>query len=115
MEPYTPILPFEVLSARLGRKPEEIIKLDANENPYGPSPKVRAALAEMPWPHIYPDPESTLLRQALAKDTGVPAENLLASAGADELIDLIMRLFLSPGDRIVDLPPTFGMYPFDAA
>ncbi|MCC7358373.1 MAG: histidinol-phosphate transaminase [Anaerolineales bacterium] len=115
MEAYTPILPFEVVSARLGRQPSEIIKLDANENPYGPSPRVRAALANLPWPHIYPDPESTALRAALAQDTGVPAEHLLAGAGADELIDLIMRLFLQPGDRLVDLPPTFGMYSFDAA
>jgi len=115
MEAYTPILPFEVVSARLGRKPSEIVKLDANENPYGPSPTVRAALANLPWPHVYPDPESTALRAALAKDTGLPAEHLLAGAGADELIDLIMRLFLQPGDRIVDCPPTFGMYSFDAA
>jgi histidinol-phosphate aminotransferase len=115
MEPYTPILPFEVMSARLGRPPAEIVKLDANENPYGPSPRVLAALAALPFPHIYPDPESTALRAALAVDTGVPAENLLAGAGADELIDLVMRLFLRPGDRIVDCPPTFGMYSFDAA
>jgi len=115
MEPYAPIVPFEVLSARLGRAPEEIIKLDANENPYGPSPRVRQALASLRFPHIYPDPESAELRAALARDTGLPAENLLAGAGADELIDLIMRLFLTPGDAILDCPPTFGMYPFDAA
>ena len=115
MEPYAPIVPFEVLSARLGRAPENIIKLDANENPYGPSPRVREALAALPFPHIYPDPESAALRAALARDTGLPAENLLAGAGADELIDLIMRLFLRPGDVVIDCPPTFGMYPFDAA
>ncbi len=115
LEAYTPILPFEVLSARLGRAPEDIVKLDANENPYGTSPRVRAALANLPFPHIYPDPESTALRAALALDTGVPAEHLLAGSGADELIDLIMRLFLSPGDTIIDCPPTFGMYSFDAA
>ena len=45
MEAYTPIVPFEVLSQQLGRSPAEIVKLDANENPYGPSPKARAALA----------------------------------------------------------------------
>lgn len=115
MEAYTPIVPFEVLSARLGRAPRDIIKLDANENPYGPSPEVLEALAHLPYPHIYPDPESIALREALARDTGLPLENLLAGAGADELIDLIMRLFLQPGDAIIDCPPTFGMYPFDAA
>ncbi len=115
MEPYTPIFPFEVLAARLGRSPDRIVKLDANENPYGPSPCVRAALANLEYTHIYPDPESRLLRTALSAFTGVPEQNLLAGAGADELLDLIMRLFLRPGDRIVNCPPTFGMYPFDAA
>jgi histidinol-phosphate aminotransferase len=114
MEAYTPIVPFDVLSARLGREPKDIVKLDANENPYGPSPKVLEALANLEYPHIYPDPESTALRAALAKDTGLPAENLLAGSGADELIDLIMRAFLNPGDAIINCPPTFGMYPFDA-
>ena len=114
MEAYTPIVPFEVLSERLGRRPDEIIKLDANENPYGPSPRALQALAELQYAHIYPDPESNRLREALAAYTGVPKENLLAGLGADELIDLIQRLFLRPGDAIIDLPPTFGMYSFDA-
>lgn len=110
---YTPIEPFEVLSLRYGRKPEQIIKLDANENPYGISPAARRALAKLDFPHIYPDPESRTLRAALSKFTGVPAENLLAGSGADELIDLVTRLLLEPGDRVVNCPPTFGMYPFD--
>ena len=115
MEPYTPIFPFDVLAARLGRAPEDIIKLDANENPYGPSPKVQAALANLQDINIYPDPGSDALRAKLADFIGVPAEYLLAGAGADELLDLIMRLFLQPGDAILNCPPTFGMYPFDAA
>jgi histidinol-phosphate aminotransferase len=115
MEPYTPILPFDVLSAQLGRTPEDIIKLDANENPYGPSPEVRKALAAMPYPHIYPDPESRHLRRALADYTCLPLDYLLAGHGADELIDLVMRLFVAPGDTILNCPPTFGMYRFDAA
>ncbi|PWH12172.1 MAG: histidinol-phosphate transaminase [Anaerolineae bacterium] len=114
LPPYTPIEPFEVLSARVGRKPEDIIKLDANENPYGMSPRARQALANLAYGHIYPDPESRVLRAALSRFTGVPAENLLAGAGADELIDLIMRVVLSPGDCILNCPPTFGMYAFDA-
>jgi histidinol-phosphate aminotransferase len=44
---------------------------------------------------------------------GVPVENLLAGAGADELIDLVLRLVIEPGDKILNCPPTFGMYAFD--
>jgi len=115
LQPYQPIYPFEVLAARLGRDPDAIVKLDANENPYGPSPRVRAALANLPYAHIYPDPESRVLRAALAEFTALPAGRLLAGAGADELIDLLMRLFLQPGDAVLDCPPSFGMYAFDAA
>jgi histidinol-phosphate aminotransferase len=113
LPPYTPIEPFEVLSARLGRAPEVIVKLDANENPYGPSPKARQALANLAFPHIYPDPESRALRSALADFTGVPINNLVAGAGADELIDLLLRVLLEPGDRVLICPPTFGMYAFE--
>lgn len=114
LPPYAPIEPFEILSERVGRDPARIVKLDANENPYGPLPVVREALGKLDFPHIYPDPESRLLRQSLAKFTGVREEYLLAGAGADELIDLLMRVFLEPGDSILSCPPTFGMYPFDA-
>lgn len=113
LPPYSPIEPFEVLTARLNRSADEIIKLDANENPYGPSPLARQALAELPFPNIYPDPESRALRQALSAFTGVPAEALMAGAGADELIDLLLRVTLEPGDAVVSCPPTFGMYSFD--
>ncbi|KAK7315485.1 hypothetical protein VNO77_34035 [Canavalia gladiata] len=115
LSPYQPILPFEVLSARLGRKPEDIVKLDANENPYGPPPEVMEALGSIQFPYVYPDPESRRLRAALAQDSGIEAEYILAGCGADELIDLIMRCVLDPGDKIVDCPPTFTMYEFDAA
>ena len=111
---YTPIEPFEVLSARIGRSPDQIVKLDANENPYGPLPVVRDALGKLEFPHIYPDPESRALRKSLAKFTGVDEEYLLAGQGADELIDLLMRVFLDPNDCILSCPPTFGMYSFDA-
>ncbi|KAM1184342.1 hypothetical protein ACFX2I_013741 [Malus domestica] len=115
LSPYQPILPFEVLSTRLGRKPEDIIKLDANENPYGPPPEVFEALGALKFPYIYPDPESRRLRAALAKDSGLESDYILVGCGAGELIDLIMRCVLDPGDKIVDCPPTFTMYEFDAA
>ena len=113
LPPYVPIEPFEVLSARLGREPSEIIKLDANENPYGPSPAARRALAELEYPHIYPDPESRLLRTALARFTGLSIEYLMAGAGSDELLDLLLRVCIEPGDAVLNCPPTFGMYAFD--
>lgn len=115
MEPYVPIVPFEVLSARLGRRPEEIVKLDANENPYGPSPAVLASLKDLQYLHIYPDPQSGALREALAGYTGVSTNYLLAGAGADELIDLVLRAVLQPGDSVLNCPPSFGMYPFSTA
>ena len=113
MPAYEPILPFEVLSRQLGRQAEQIVKLDANENPYGLLEAVRQALAEMPFAHVYPDPGSQDLRAALAQFHNVPVENLLAGAGADELIDLVLRLVIDPGDAILNCPPTFGMYAFD--
>jgi len=111
--PYTPIEPYEVLSERLGFAPDELTKMDANENPYGVSPKTRKALAELSYPHIYPDPESRALRQALSDFTGVPVPYLMAGSGADELLDLILRAYLEPGEKVAICPPTFGMYSFD--
>lgn len=114
LEEYHPILPFEVLSQKLGIPAERIVKLDANENPYGPLPAVSEALAEYHYYHIYPDPQQGELRTALSHFTGVPAENILPTHGADEMLDTLCRLFLQPGDAIIDCPPTFGMYSFDA-
>lgn len=114
LEEYTPIQPFEVLSRRLGIPAGQLVKLDANENPYGPAPAVLEALAEYHYYHIYPDPEQGELRAALSDYVGVPAANILPGHGADELLDYLCRIFLKPGDAIVDCPPTFGMYSFDA-
>ena len=58
LAPYMPIEPFDVLSAKLGRAPRDIVKLDANENPYGPPPGVMESLGAMDFPNIYPDPET---------------------------------------------------------
>ena len=69
----------KLMPYRLGRTPDQIIKLDANENPYGPPPEVREALGTMPFPNIYPDPETRRLRQALATQNNIPMEHLLVS------------------------------------
>ena len=114
LDEYVPIEPFEVLSARLGIPSERIVKLDANENPYGPLPAATEALARYPHFHIYPDPRQSMLRDALGAFIGVPAAHILPGHGADELLDCLCRVFLAPGDTVIDTPPTFGMYSFDA-
>ena len=114
MSAYTPTTSLEVFAERLGKAPGDLIKLDANENPFGPSPRVIEALAKLPNINIYPDPESGRLRDLLAGYSSVPAEQILCGAGADELIELILQLFIEPGDWIINTPPTFAMYGFDA-
>jgi histidinol-phosphate aminotransferase len=112
MPAYTPIEPTEVLSRRVEVPEEKVIKLDGNENPYGCSPRAKRALADYAYYHLYPDPEQRELRKALEKYTGTSAENILTGSGSDELIDLVLRLFIQPGDKVINCPPTFGMYPF---
>jgi histidinol-phosphate aminotransferase len=114
MEEYTPTSSLEVFAERLGIPVEKLVKLDANENPYGPSPKARAALAALEYTHIYPDPEGRKLRALLSDYVGVSANHILAGAGSDDLLVLLLQLFIDPGDAIVNCPPTFSMYSFDA-
>lgn len=58
--------------------------------------KVAEALGALKFPYVYPDPESRRLRAALAEDSGLESDYILAGCGADELIDLIMRLKCEP-------------------
>ena len=91
---------------------EDIIKLDANENPYGCSPRVTPALAQYSDINVYPDSTQIELRRQLQEYTGVDMQHIVASAGSDQLIDLIMRLFVGPGDEVINCIPTFAMFRF---
>src|SRR5689334_10524467 len=102
MTPYSPPEDPDRLAARLGIPVSRVIKLDANENPYGASPKVGQALAEFGGYHIYPDPDQEHARDVLSKYVGVAPEYLFLGNGSDELIDLMMRAVLNPGDEVVD-------------
>ena len=113
VQTYQPVDPPEVLAQQAGISTESIVKLNGNENPYGPSPKAIEAVAEAEL-HIYPDPFQRRLRAALSDYTGFGPENIIAGAGSDELIDLLFRLFIEPGDSILDCDPTFAMYAFCA-
>jgi len=102
----------DVISRKTGIPEAEIIKLDANENAYGCSPKVRKAIAEYSYLSIYPDSNQTELREWLSRYVGLGTEYLVAGNGSDELIDLLLRLFLGPGDEAIVNVPTFDMYRF---
>ncbi|MBE9505836.1 MAG: aminotransferase class I/II-fold pyridoxal phosphate-dependent enzyme, partial [Chloroflexi bacterium] len=109
MRGYDPVEPVDVLERELGTR---MIKLDGNENPYLCSPRVREVLTRFPYYHIYPDPLQRNLRRALSTYTGFPEEMLVCGNGSDDLIDLVLRLFVRSGDEVLNCPPTFGMYPF---
>lgn len=89
---------------------EDFLKLNAGENPYGFSSKVNKALGSFKYYNYYPDPEYKSLRQVLAKYAGVNAEQVMVGTGSDELLDLLLRLTLNQGDKVINCPPTFGMY-----
>jgi histidinol-phosphate aminotransferase len=102
----------ETLEGKVEVAVEDIIKLDANENPYGCSPRVQKALAACTDLHIYPDAGQEELRKQLQAYTGVGAEHIAAGAGSDQLIGLIMQLFIAPGDEVINCVPSFAMFPF---
>ena len=110
---YSGVDPSEELARSAGIRPEDVIRLNANENPYGAPSVVVDALSDLPL-HVYPDPEQRELRKTLSEYTNQPIERLIAGAGGDEIIDLLLRLFVEPGDKVIDCEPTFGMYGFCA-
>jgi len=109
---YTASKSPEALQEEVEVPVEGIIKLDANENPYGCSPRVKQALGTYPYFNIYPDAKQTELRKLLQGYTGVGAEHIVAGNGSDQLIDLILRLFVGPGDEVINCVPTFDIFRF---
>lgn len=117
--PYTPIVPLDVLALRLGLPLADLIKLDANENPYGPTAATRAALAQLATETgartqtaLYPDPDTTSLRAAIGTHLGQSPDRIICGNGSDEIIDVLMRATITPGAAVVDATPTFGMYAY---
>ncbi len=110
MATYSPIEPPDQIARRLGLPESAIIKLDANENPYGVADEVLDELSRAKYLSIYPDPAQKAVREEIAIYAGCAANNIVAGAGADELIDLICRLVLNPGDRMLTFSPTFSYY-----
>ncbi len=112
MPGYEPVEPIDVMAKRLGLSPAEISKLDGNENPYGPSPKVAERLAKFPQYHIYPDPAQRVVREAVADYVDVDPDQIVMGNGSDEMLAFAATLFLNHGDVLVNCAPTFGVYEF---
>ncbi|MEQ9366058.1 MAG: aminotransferase class I/II-fold pyridoxal phosphate-dependent enzyme, partial [Leptospirales bacterium] len=92
----------------------EIIKLNTNENPFPASPAVHDAIQaalKNDRLHLYPEPRSRELREAVAGRYGVPADSALIGNGSDEVLSILFRCLLEPGDGIVTAWPTYSLYP----
>jgi histidinol-phosphate aminotransferase len=110
---YQPGKPISDVKRELGLT--EVVKLASNENPYGCSPLVREAIRSFTdQTHIYPDGGSMELRAALSEFLGVEPERIIFGAGADEIITMISRAFLQPGDETVMASHTFSQYRLNA-
>src|SRR5574342_83702 len=103
LEGYTP-----------GEQPQTggYIKLNTNENPYPPSPRVLSALrkASNASLRLYPEPLSDTLRSLAAATYGVRSDNVLVGNGSDELLSILARCFVGRGDRVVYPVPTYSLY-----
>ncbi len=107
--PYSPGKPIEEVERELGITGS--IKLASNENPVGPSPKALEAIrAALPDLHRYPDGEGFYLKRALAEHLDVSSAHLILGNGSNEILELLARCFLSPGDEVVLADPAFVVY-----
>ena len=107
--PYVPGKPIEELERELGIP--RAIKLASNENPIGPSPKALAVLAQgAATLNRYPDGGAHRLRKALAERLKVMPDQVVLGNGSDEILGMLARAFLSPGDEAVMADQTFVIY-----
>jgi histidinol-phosphate aminotransferase len=110
LAPYVPGKPMEELERELGIS--HSIKLASNENPLGPSPKAVKAMREAAGEvHRNPDGASFALRKKLAGRLGVGENQLVFGTGGDEILELIAKTLVGPGDEVVYGWPSFAMYP----
>ncbi|MDQ3622890.1 MAG: histidinol-phosphate transaminase [Verrucomicrobiota bacterium] len=108
---YEPGKPIEDVARELGLQPHEIVKLASNENPLGPSPKALVAMrSALERAHFYPDGGGYYLREGIAHKCGLARENVILGCGSNEVIELIGKAFLRPGDDIITARHAFVVY-----
>ena len=107
--PYEGGKPVEELTRELGVT--GAIKLASNENPLGPSPRaVEAMRAVIGDSHRYPDGAAYRLRESIAAHHGVTMAEVIHGSGSNELLDLVVRTFMTPADHLVFAEPAFVVY-----
>lgn len=107
--PYPPGKPLDELEREYGVK--NPIKLASNENPWGPSPKAVAAIQDaLTNLHRYPDGSCYNLGQGIAKQFSVSPENIVVGNGSNEVIEFLVKAFVTEGDEVVTSHPSFLMY-----
>ncbi|HVJ20101.1 MAG TPA: histidinol-phosphate transaminase [Polyangiaceae bacterium] len=91
---------------------QRVVKLNTNENPYPPSPRVLEAIhaAISGDLRLYPDPVATELRQKAGQVYGFSPESVLVGNGSDELLTMILRATVDPGQSVVFPKPTYSLY-----
>ena len=110
--PYLPGKPVSELAREFGLAEADIVKLASNENPRGPSPAVRAAIAAATDSlSRYPDGNGFALKAALAQRLGVGAESIVLGNGSNDILELVTQAFLKPGDAAVYSRHAFAVYP----
>ncbi len=109
MQPYCPGKTPEQLMQELGLS--ELVKLSANENPLGASPRAQEAILQnLHKIHLYPDGNCTVLRDALSQFYNLPPDHFAFGNGSDELIHLFGIAYLEPGDELIMAHPSFVRY-----
>jgi histidinol-phosphate aminotransferase len=107
--PYQPGRPIEEVERELGLT--GTIKVASNENALGPSPKVVEAIARAAASvHRYPDGGAVALLERLSSHLGVPASRLVAGNGSNEVLELLARIFVDPGDEVLCSEYSFVVY-----
>ena len=110
--PYVPGKPIAETARELGIPEAQILKMASNENPLGASPKalaaIRGALDEL---HYYPDGGGFELKRVLSRKLGVAPRNIVLGNGSNDVLELVARAFLRPGDAAVYSQHAFMVYP----
>jgi len=110
IKPYKPGKPIEEVIRELGIK-EEVVKLASNENPLGPSPKaIQAIKDKIGEINLYPDDNCFYLKKKMSEVFSIDMENIIVGSGSVELIELIFKAYVNPGDEIIMSEPSFIMY-----